>query len=94
MLIKAMSRGRVPPPVDSRKRANVARRGLPAPGKTDPGVKGVWESQNVSVARRVNAVLCVGRQGLDMCWARRGRVKPPGVEGGGVRQFSLTVGRR
>jgi hypothetical protein len=45
--------------VDGRgwKRAKVARRGVPAPGKREPGLKGSRESQKVSVSRRVNAAL-------------------------------------
>lgn len=44
-------------PVDRRKCAVVARRGVPAPGNHEPGVNGAWESQNVSVVRSVRAEL-------------------------------------
>jgi hypothetical protein len=39
------------------KSAKVARRGVPAPGKYEPGLKGSRESQNVSVSSKVNAAL-------------------------------------
>ncbi len=39
------------------KSAKVASRGQLAPGKREPGLKGFWESQKVSVSRSVNAVL-------------------------------------
>jgi hypothetical protein len=47
------------PAVDgrSRKRAKVARRGVPAPGKYEPGLNGSRESQKVSVSSKVNAAL-------------------------------------
>jgi len=51
--------------VDGRswKSAKVARRGVPAPGKDEPGLKGSRESQKVSVSRRVNAALfCDGKR--------------------------------
>jgi hypothetical protein len=45
--------------VDGRrwKSAKVARRGVPAPGKREPGLKGSRESQKVSVSSKVNAAL-------------------------------------
>ena len=70
VLINAMSRGCFSEGAESRKSAKVARRGQPAPGKREPGSNGVFESQNVSVSRRVNAVLCMDCQGrviVSMC---------------------------
>ena len=49
-------------PPARRKCAHVARRGVPAPGNHEPGLKGSWESQNVSVATMVSAELGWGRE--------------------------------
>ena len=59
VLINANSRGCFSAAAERQKSAKVAMRGQQAPGKIEPGSKGAWESQNVSVSRRENAVLCV-----------------------------------
>jgi hypothetical protein len=82
--------------------ANVARRGQPALGKREPGLKGSRESQKVSVSRRVNAALfCDAWKMSQVRSCARGRVDDEGVcvllrgkWDGEDWPVSLTAGRR
>jgi hypothetical protein len=83
------------------KSAKVARRGVPAPGKREPGLKGSRESQKESVSRRVNAALCCGAwKMLQVGSCAQGRMEDGGVcvvKGRvGMEDLprSLTAGRR
>lgn len=60
----------------SRKSAKVARRGVPAPGKCEPGLKGSRESQKVSVSSKVNAaLLCDAWKKSQVASRARGRME-------------------
>lgn len=89
--------------VDGRnwKSAKVARRGVPAPGKYEPGLKGSRESQKVSVSRRVNvALFCNARKMSPVGSCARGGIEDgeacvvKGRMGWEDRPVSLTAGRR